>query len=201
MTIKPHLILASTSRFRKSLMENAGLVFDICAPDIDERALSEPMEAKGEAPQQIAAALAAAKAMDVSRKKPGAFVIGCDQTMALGTRMFHKPKDLEEARSHIESLQGKTHSLHSDVAIVRNGELLWSAVYSAYLTMRVLTPANIDAYIEKAGEAVLWSVGAYQIESLGMTLFEKIEGDHFTIMGLPMLPLLAALRQLEIIDA
>ena len=199
--IKPKLILASTSRYRKSLMENAGLVFAVHVPLIDEREISNPMEAMSEDPRKIAAALAAAKALDVSRKFPDAYVIGSDQTMALGTQMFHKPKDLVEAHTHIMTLQGKTHSLHSAVAIARNNDVVWADMASAHLTMRSLTPANVETYLERAGEAVLWSVGAYQIESLGVTLFDKIDGDYFTIVGLPILPLLAALRQLEIIDA
>jgi len=170
---KPKLILASTSRFRKSLMENAGLTFGVQAPQIDEREISGPMETTNEDPRKIAEALAAAKALDVSRKFPDAYVIGSDQTMALGSQMFHKPKDLDEAHAHIMSLQGKTHSLHSAVAIARNNAVVWDDIASAHLSMRSLTPANVKTYLERAGEAVLWSVGAYQIKSLGVTLLRK----------------------------
>ena len=195
-----NLILASTSRFRKSLLENAGVAFQVSAPQIDERAISVPMEARGADPRTIASVLAAAKALDVSKNFPDAFVLGSDQTMALGSQMFHKPKNIDDARSQIATLQGKIHALHSAVAIVKNSEIIWSGLSSAHLTMRVLNDTQIDAYITKAGESVLWSVGAYQIESLGVTLFEHIDGDYFTIIGLPMLPLLEALRELEIIN-
>lgn len=201
MTIGTPLILASTSKFRKSLMENAGLTFTTVGPQIDEREISAPLEEAGADPKTIAQVLADAKAIDVSLRHPEAIVIGSDQTMALGNLMFHKPKNQTEARHHLTLLQGKTHSLHSAVSIAVNGMVEWQVVSTAHLTMRTLSTSDIDAYLRKAGDSILWSVGGYQIESIGITLFEKIDGDYFTILGLPILPLLSALRNLEITDA
>lgn len=194
------IILASGSPFRKALLANAGVDFSAMPAEIDERAVEAPLQDSGATPEDLAQILAEAKALDVSERNPGALVIGCDQTLSLGDRVFHKPEDMEGARRHLLSLSGKTHQLNSAVVLVRDGETLWRNVSIARLTMRKLDPAFIGRHLAKVGDAALASVGAYQIEGEGIQLFDKIEGDYFTIVGLPLLPLLGALRDLGAID-
>lgn len=194
------LILASGSPFRKAILTNAGLDFAVEKPRIDERAVEAPLKDSGVTPEDVALVLATAKADDVSGRHPGALVIGSDQTLSLGDEIFHKPADMEGARRHLLSLSGRTHQLNSAVVLVRDGETLWSHVGIARLTMRRLDPAFIGRHLARVGDRALQSVGAYQIEGEGIQLFEKVEGDHFTIVGLPLLPLLAALRDLGAID-
>jgi septum formation protein len=195
------IILASGSAFRKQLMHQAGLSFDVIPARIDERAIEEPLYNGGASVEQIADALAIAKASEVSHRSPGKYVVGSDQIMSMRGEIFHKSKTLEQARTQLLTMRGKTHRLSSAVSIVKNGETLWTHVATADMTFREYSEDFLDSYIERAGDAVLLSVGAYQFEGLGQQLFEKIEGDFFTILGLPMLPLLAALRNLEVIDA
>ncbi|HEV7319683.1 MAG TPA: Maf-like protein [Ensifer sp.] len=195
------LVLASASPFRRALLENAGLAFEARAARIDERALEKPLEDAGAAPETVALELAEAKARDVARHVSGALVIGSDQTMSLGSRVYHKPKDMAEAAEHLLSLSGKTHRLNSAIVLVRDEEVVWRHVSSAEMSVRTLTAAFIAQHLERVGEKALSSVGAYQLEGEGIQLFEKIEGDYFTILGLPMLPLLAKLRELGTIDA
>ncbi len=194
--MKPKLILASASPFRKALMTSAGLEFQAMAANIDERAISMPMEDKGADPADIAQTLAIAKAKDVGRHYPGACIIGSDQTLSLGSKSYHKPKDRTEAARHLESFSGQTHYLNSAIAITKDGDVIWTHVSKASMTVRPLSQEDIQSYLDKAGEKVFLSVGAYQIEGLGIHLFENMDGDYFTIMGLPMLPLLSALRDL-----
>jgi len=194
------LILASSSPFRRMLMEHAGLRFESVAADIDERAIEAPLEASGAGPDAIALVLAKAKAVAVSAANVGALVIGSDQTMSLGSRVFHKPRDIAEAETHLQALSGKTHRLNSAVAIARDGDILWEHLSHAELTMRDLDHSFIHRHIGRVGDKALLSVGAYQLEGEGIQLFSGIEGDYFTILGLPMLPLLAQLRALEAID-
>jgi septum formation protein len=194
------LILASSSPFRKSLMANAGLDFAAVGVDLDERALEAPLRESGVTPDEVAQILAEAKAADASARHPGALVVGCDQTLSLDDRVFHKPVDMEAARRHLLDLSGRTHRLNSAVVLVRNGETLWRHVSIARLTMRTLSPGFIGRHLARVGEKALTSVGAYQIEGEGIHLFEAIEGDYFTIVGLPLLPLLAKLRDLGAID-
>jgi septum formation protein len=196
----PKLVLASSSPFRRMLMENAGLVFEAHAAQIDERAIEARLEKSGATPDEVALVLAEAKANDVSRRFSGALIIGSDQTMSLGPQVFHKPKDMADAANHLRVLAGKTHRLNSAIAIVRNEEVLWRHVAHAVLTMRPLTDDFITRHLQRVGTKALASVGAYQLEGEGIQLFEKIDGDYFTILGLPMLPLLAKLRELEAID-
>jgi septum formation protein len=194
------IILGSGSRFRRQLLENAGLAVEVDRPQIDERAAEKAVEGSGLTPAELAEILAEAKANDVSSRHPGRLVIGCDQTMALEDRLFHKPKDMEDARRHLLALSGRTHELHSAVVLARDGETIWRHVSTARLTMRKLDPAFIGRHLARVGEKALESVGAYQIEGEGIQLFDRIEGDHFTIVGLPLLPLLAELRRLGAID-
>lgn len=194
------LILASASPFRKAMLDHAGLDVEAVRAEIDERAAEAPLLATDAAPADVAEVLALAKAQEVSNRHPAALVIGCDQTLALGDEIFHKPADMEAARRHLLRLSGKTHQLNSAVVLVRAGETLWSTVQTASMTMRKLDPAFIGRHLARVGEKALSSVGAYQVEGEGIQLFERIEGDHFTIVGLPLLPLLAALRELGAID-
>ncbi len=194
------IILASGSPFRRKLLENAGIPFTAVRPEIDERAAEAPLKSSGATPEEVAQILAEAKAMDVAGRHEGAIVIGSDQTLSLGGEIFHKPKDMEEARRHLLALSGRTHQLNSALAIMRSGETLWRHVDVASLTMRKLEPAFIGRHLAKVGDKALASVGAYQIEGEGIQLFERIEGSYFTIVGLPMLPLLAKLRELGAID-
>lgn len=194
------LILASASPFRKAMLANAGLDFAVEKPVIDERAVEAPLKDTGATPGDMALVLAIAKADDVSERHPGALVIGSDQTLSLGNEIFHKPADMEAARRHLLRLSGKTHQLNSAVALVRDGQTVWSDVATARLTMRRLEPAFIGRHLARVGDKALQSVGAYQIEAEGIQLFEKVDGDHFTIVGLPLLPLLAKLRELGAID-
>ena len=186
------MILASQSRARQTLLANAGISFDAVPADIDERSVQNNSGLS--APGEIAGLLAREKACFVSSKNPGRYVVGADQTLALGNRLFSKPAGRAQAADQLRLLAGGTHELHSAVAVARNGKVLFSDVSVARLTMRALSGAEIRAYLDEAGEAVTSSVGAYQLEGLGVHLFDRFEGDHFTILGLPLLPLLAFLR-------
>ena len=198
--MSPSLILASGSPFRRQLLENAGVSFSVERPDIDERAVEAPMKSSGATPEEVAQVLAEAKALDVSARHPEALVIGSDQTLSLGDEIFHKPADMEGARRHLLRLSGRTHHLNSAIASAQGGETLWRHVDIASLTMRKLDPAFIGRHLARVGDKALSSVGAYQIEGEGIQLFEKIEGSFFTIVGLPLLPLLDELRQRGAID-
>jgi septum formation protein len=186
------LVLASQSRARQTLLANAGIAFEAIAAEIDERAVQRNSNLS--APGDIAALLAREKALAVSARLSGKFVVGADQTLALGFRLFSKPGGRAQAKEQLRALAGQKHELHSAVAVARDGQILFESVTVAGMTMRQLGEAEIDAYLDAAGEAVTSSVGAYQLEGLGVHLFERIEGDHFTILGLPLLQLLAFLR-------
>lgn len=189
---KHPLILASQSRARRELLANAGIAFEAVAAEIDERTVQQSSGLT--APGDIAALLAREKALSVSMRLSGKFVIGADQTLALGKRLFSKPTGRAQAAEQLRALAGHSHQLHSAVAVARDGKILFEGASIARMTMRQLAEAEIEAYLNEAGEAVTSSVGAYQLEGLGVHLFERIEGDHFTILGLPLLQLLAFLR-------
>ena len=195
------LILASKSPYRAQLLKNVGLTVESHPSNVDERAVEAPLlEADLEA-ADVAEILAQTKATNVSERFPDAYVIGCDQTLSLEGELLHKPADMEEARRRLLQMSGKTHKLNSAVVLVRNGEVLWSHVEIARMKMRELDPGFIGRHLAKVGEIALTSVGAYQIEAEGLQLFEDINGDYFTIMGLPLLPLLSELRKRSLIDA
>lgn len=194
------IILASGSPFRKAMLVNAGLDIEAVPAEVDERALEAPLQDSGVSPEDVALILAEAKATEVSERRPAALVLGCDQTLSLGDEVFHKPADMEGARRHLLALSGKTHQLNSAVVLCRNGKVLWRHAGIASLTMRKLDPAFIGRHLARVGAKALSSVGAYQIEGEGIQLFEKIEGDYFTIVGLPLLPVLKQLRALGAID-
>jgi septum formation protein len=194
------IVLASGSQFRKAMLEAAGVDIDVVPAKIDERTVEKTLEGTGASPEDVAQVLAEAKALDVSERKPGRLVLGCDQTLSLDDELFHKPRDMEDARRHLLKLSGRTHQLNSAAVLARNGEALWRDVGIARLTMRKLEPGFIGRHLARVGPMALNSVGAYQIEGEGIQLFEKIEGDHFTIVGLPLLPLLKELRAMGAID-
>ncbi|CUX30080.1 MULTISPECIES: two-component system response regulator ActR [Agrobacterium] len=198
--MKQELILASSSASRQMLMRNAGLTFSAIPADIDERALDEQLERDGASPEEVALELARAKALAVSALHPEALVLGCDQTMALGARVYHKPKTMAEAETHLLSLSGKVHRLNSAAVLVRKGDVVWQTVSSAELAVRALSAEFVSRHLQRVGEKALSSVGAYQLEGEGIQLFTSIEGDYFTILGLPLLPLLSKLRDMDVID-
>ena len=182
------------------LLENAGVDFEAIPAAVDERAVEAPLEGSGVSPEDVALILAEAKAQEVSARYLDALVIGCDQTLSLDDRIFHKPVDMEDARRHLLRLSGRTHHLNSAVVLVRNGETLWRHVAVAGLTMRNLNPGFIGRHLARVGAKALSSVGAYQVEGEGIQLFEEIAGDYFTVVGVPLIPLLAALRDQGAID-
>lgn len=188
------LILASQSPARIALLSAAGLRFAACPAPIDERALEARELGKGAQAPELARALAEAKALAVAAEHPGATVIGADQVLALGSELLHKPADAAAARVQLDRLQGRTHTLVCGVALARGGVTVWSDVASAELGMRAFSAAERDRILALEGDRVLGAVGAYRLEGPSVQLFERIEGDYFTILGLPLLPLLAALR-------
>jgi len=190
---KSPLILASQSSARKMLLANAGLEFIAITADIDERGIQAA--SKLSSPRDIGLLLAREKAKAVSANHPGSYVIGADQTLALGDRLFNKPAGRAQTMAQLRDLAGKSHELNSAVALAHDGKIVFEDVSVARMTMRRMSEAELSAYLDAAGDAVTTSVGAYQLESLGIHLFERIEGDHFTILGLPLLPLLAFLRR------
>lgn len=198
--MKPALILASSSSSRQTLMRNAGVEFTAQAADIDERLIEGPLQEAGSTPDQTALELAKAKALAVSALHPTAIVVGCDQTMSLGPRIYHKPKDMAEAAQHLLSLSGKTHRLNSAAVIAQNGQVLWQTVAHANLSVRQLSEDFVATHLERVGDKALTSVGAYQLEGEGIQLFTSIDGDYFTILGLPLLPLLEVLRKFGVIN-
>jgi septum formation protein len=187
------LVLASRSESRRAVLAGAGIPLEVLPADVDERAIEADASLKS--PDQIALLLARAKAGAVAAKLPGRRVLGADQTLAQGERLFAKPTDLAAARLQLESLRGRTHELHSALVLARDGAVLFEHCEVARLTMRDFSDAFLDSYIAAAGMAVTASVGGYQVESVGIQLFERIEGDHFTILGLPLLRLLQYLRR------
>jgi septum formation protein len=190
------LVLASKSEVRRNLLEAAKIPVVIDPADIDEREVEGRHTGLG--PQDAALLLAREKALAVSRRRKG-LILGADQTLALGDRRFSKPANSAAARDHLKALSGRTHALHSAAAIARDGEVVFETVSTARLTMWPLSDSFLDAYLAAAGAQVTKSVGAYQLEGLGVHLFEKIEGDHFTVLGLPLLSLLAYFRKAELL--
>jgi septum formation protein len=191
------LILASGSRFRRQMLENAGLAFSVVPATVDEPAARAAMARDNTAiaPGDVALKLAALKAIEVSTGHPHALVIGSDQILALGREIFGKPPSPAAARTQLERLSGSTHTLPTGVVIAQGGKVVWQHLGLATLHMRKLSSAFLDDYIVRAGTIATETVGGYALESLGVQLFEKIDGDYFTIIGLPLLPLLAELRQ------
>ena len=187
------LLLASQSAIRLTLLRNAGVAVEPHPSRIDEEALRAALAAEDATPRDIADALAEAKALKLAQRHPTALVLGCDQILALGPRIFAKPASREEARQHLQDLAGHTHQLLSALVLYHNAEPIWRHVGVARLTMREASSAYLDAYLDRNWPDIAQSVGCYQLESEGIRLFSDIEGDYFTILGLPLLPLLTYL--------
>ena len=187
------IILASGSASRKALLAGAGVLAETVKPLIDEESAKAAMRAEGVSIRDQAMALAELKALKVSSQRPG-LVIGGDQMLALGERAFDKPADLADARRHLEALSGQSHRLETAIVIAQDGAIVWKHLARPKLTMRALSEDFISSYLERTGEDVLSTVGGYKLEGLGSQLFTAIEGDYFSILGLPLLPLLDYLR-------
>jgi septum formation protein len=188
------LVLASASPFRRRMLEAAGLSFEVAPADVDEAAIKRDLLRSGSMPSAIAEALAVAKAEAVSARLPEALVVGADQVLALGQELFSKPASTSDAREQLLRLRGKSHHLLTAAALALGGKAVWKHVGFAILVMRPFSDAFLADYLAKAGDRVRHTVGAYEIEGPGIQLFERIDGDTFTIIGLPLLPLLAELR-------
>ena len=186
----PDLILASTSAIRLQLLQNAGLSVTAFPARIDEDALRQSLTHDQASPRDIADALAEAKAHKLAQRHPDALVLGCDQILALNTRIFTKPATLDDARTQLQTLRAQTHSLLSAAVLYHNAQPIWRHIGTAHLTMRPFTDQYLDAYLTRQWPAVSQSVGGYLLESEGIQLFSAIEGDYFTILGLPLLPFL-----------
>jgi septum formation protein len=196
---RPPLILASASPYRRRMFENAGVAFSVVPADVDEASLKRRLAGKAQPAAAVADALARAKAQDVSARYPDAMIIGADQILAVDNELLDNPGDLAAARAQLERLRGRTHRLLSAVALAQGGDILWTHVGEAVLTMREFSPGFLDRYLAHAGASLCQIVGAYEIEGLGIQLFERVEGDHFTIIGLPLVPLLTELRSRGVI--
>jgi len=195
----PLLVLASGSFVRATLLRQAGIDFDICNSQVDEDVIKEKFADSNI--DELAIELATAKAVAVSAGKPGALVIGADQILSCEGSRFDKPRDMDEARANLTFFHGRTHRLHSGIVLVQSGEIIWQHSAHADLTMRDFSDEFLETYLAEVGERALTSVGCYQLEGPGIQLFENISGDYFTILGLPLLPLLAELRRHKVASA
>jgi septum formation protein len=187
------LILASKSAARRAMLADAGVVFSIQVADVDEDAVKaghDPADAAG-----LAVELARIKALAVSRQDPGSWVLGADQTLAFDGGLVSKAGSLEAARQRLGAMRGRLHHLHSGAALARDGRIVWSGVDTATMRVRPFSDAFLDAYLAEEGEALLACVGAYRLEGMGSQLFEAVEGDYFTVLGLPLWPVLSELRR------
>ncbi|MBI1252052.1 MAG: septum formation protein Maf [Alphaproteobacteria bacterium] len=188
------LILASGSASRAALLRHAGVAFEIVRPSVDEESVKAGLRAEGLSPRDQADALAEVKALSVSRQRPG-LVIGADQMLALEGEAFDKVADRAAAKAVLQRLSGRTHMLISAAAVAREGAVIWRHIETPKLTMRPLSDGFIDSYLETVGDAAFSCVGAYQLEAYGAHLFSRVDGDFFSVLGLPLLPLLAFLRE------
>ncbi len=193
------LVLASRSAIRRSVLEAAGVPVEIDVADIDERGIEQASELAH--PGEVAKLLAREKARAVSARQPGRIVLGADQTLALGDRRFSKATDRDAAREQLKVLRGKSHELHSAVVAMHDGQAVYENVSTACLTMRPFSDAFLESYLDAAGNAAMSSVGGYQLEGLGAQFFERVEGDHFTVLGMPLMPLLEWLRRERLLEA
>jgi len=190
----PELVLASSSKARARILMSAGLTYVVEPADLDENPIKKLEAEKGSTAEQVSQVLALAKAHSISQRHPGSVVIGCDQMLDCEGVWYDKPATDAVVAEQLKSLRGKSHKLISAVSVVRDGKELWNFVGVTRLTMRDFSDSFLDDYIDKVGRLVKGSVGAYHFEGLGIQLFEKIEGDYFTVLGLPLLPLLEFLR-------
>jgi septum formation protein len=190
----PPVVLASASRSRIAMLATAGVAVNAHPAGVDEAEVKRALVAEEATPMLVAETLAELKAQQVSTRHPGALVIGADQVLACNEVLFDKPPNRDHARGHLQALRGRSHTLYAGVCVVRDGRYLWHANDSAELTMRDLSDAFIETYLDAIGDDALQSVGAYQLEGRGAQLFTRVSGDFFTILGLPLLPLLGFLR-------
>ncbi|MBL4907078.1 MAG: Maf family protein [Sneathiella sp.] len=197
----PSVILASSSKSRETLLRNAGLNFEIAPASVDEEEMKHSMQAAGASAAETAVALAELKAIRISRHFPDHYIIGADQMLECGSLWFDKPIDKEHARAHLTTLRGKTHKLQNAVCVVKTSAVIWHHVNEARMNMRKFSDDFLDQYMEMAGDDILLSVGAYQLEGVGAQLFNKVDGDFFSILGLPLLPLLDFLRGHKVVVA
>jgi septum formation protein len=198
--LKPEsLVLASKSEIRHQILVASGIPVEVRPAAIDERSIER--DAGPASAADVARLLAAAKAKAVGEAMPGRLVLGADQTLGFNGRIFSKPADRAAARAQLGQLRGSAHELHSAIAVVQDRDVLFEHVSSAQLTMRAFSDAFLERYLDTVGPAALQSVGGYQLEAAGIHLFERIDGDHFTILGLPLLPLLRFLRTQGFVDA
>jgi septum formation protein len=197
------VILASASQARRAMLQAAGVVFDVVPANVDEAAIKAALFTEDSAsdPADIAEVLGCAKASAVSRAHPDAVVIGSDQVLSLGPKLFSKPATLDDALLGLKELRGQTHQLHSCAAIAENGAVSWTHVETVDLRMRAFSDAFLEHYLATAGGDIVHCVGAYQIEGLGSQLFDRIDGDYFTVLGMPLLPLLGELRARKVLTS
>jgi septum formation protein len=198
--LTPPVVLASQSVTRRAVLEGAGVPFEATTSGIDEEAVKTSLLAEGAGPKTIAEVLAEEKALAVSRRRPGV-VIGADQTLEFEGLLYDKVATLDEARARLRLLRGRRHHLHAAVAVAREGAVVWRLTESPSLVMRGFSDAFLEAYLAQEGEAALGSVGCYRLEGLGAQLFESIEGDYFTILGLPLMGVLERLREEKVLLA
>lgn len=189
------IVLSSSSTTRRKLLTQTGLHFKTAKPPVDETVIKTKLKNAGATAEQVAENLAESKANSVAAILPGAHVIGADQMLECDGVWYDKPASREGAKAHLKSLRGKTHKLITAAVIAYEGRIVWRLVDTAHMTMRDFSDEFLDRYLEKAGEGVIHSVGAYQLEGAGAQLFDKVEGDFFSILGLPLIPLLAGLRE------
>ncbi len=193
------LILASKSAARRSMLADAGVAFSVQVADVDEdavKAVHDPADAVG-----LAVELARVKALAVSRHDGDAWVLGADQTLEFAGGLVSKAASLADARDRLAAMRGKLHHLHSGAALARNGQIVWSGVDTAAMRVREFSDAFLDAYLAAEGEALLHCVGSYRLEGMGSQLFEAVEGDYFTVLGLPLWPVLAELRRAGVLKS
>ena len=188
------VVLASTSAIRQQILRAAGVAFEPVAAGVDETSVKDSLLAEGVGPRDIADALAEAKAVKISRRRPG-LVIGADQTLDFEGRLIDKAESVDEARERLQALRGKTHKLHCGMVVARDGQAIWREVVTTTLRMRPFSDDYLDGYLERNAPGILSSVGCYQLEGEGIQLFDRIEGDYFAILGLSLIPLLDLLRR------